>query len=121
MMTETTEKHGDLFGGALTDETVGSSKKVLDKMYGAGPMTGLQQFFTPPELSQFVSKVLAPVDAVLDLTAGNGALLRPYHQMARFGIEMTRITRRMQTTTLSPEMHRRLCLCSVLLVSGSTG
>ncbi len=33
-MTSQSEKHGQLFGGALTDEVLGSSRRVLQKARG---------------------------------------------------------------------------------------
>ncbi len=82
-------KRGALFGGALSDEALDSSRSVLGAHRGAG-QRGLQQFFTPPEAADFVQQIIDPYgrSAVLDPTAGNGALLSPWRQELRFGIEI---------------------------------
>ena len=84
------EKHGSLFGGALTDEVLDSSRKVLTKNRGRGALVGTQQFFTPLSASQLIAGVFGRPQAVLDPTAGSGALLAPYPMEARYGIEIDR-------------------------------
>lgn len=84
------EKHGSLFGGALTDEVLDSSRKVLTKHRGRGALVGTQQFFTPLSASQLIAAVFGRPQAVLDPTAGSGALLAPYPMESRYGIEIDR-------------------------------
>ena len=82
------EKHGSLFGGAMTEEVLASSRKVLSRHRGSGAFTGLQQWFTPPQGAQLISSVFGGPDSVLDPTAGAGSLLAPYPEARRFGIEI---------------------------------
>ena len=82
------EKHGSLFGGAMTEEVLASSRKVLSRHWGSGAFTGLQQWFTPPRGGQLISSVFGGPDSVLDPTAGAGSLLAPYPEARRFGIEI---------------------------------
>ncbi len=85
-------KRGELFGGALTDEALDSSRRVLSANRGnKNALVGLQQWFTLPAAAQLIADVFcsrgAP-DAVLDPTAGSGALLAPFSPGRRFGIEI---------------------------------
>lgn len=87
------EKHGGLFGGALTEEVLASSRRVLSNPRGNKNATvGLQQWFSPPEAAQLIAGVMADrhgaPGAVLDPTAGAGALLEPFPAEKRFGIEI---------------------------------
>lgn len=82
------EKHGSLFGGALTDEVLDSSRSVLKKHRGGGSTVGLQQWFTPEPAARLIADVVGRVDAVLDPTAGAGSLLAPFDVAARYGIEI---------------------------------
>jgi intein/homing endonuclease len=87
------EKHGSLFGGALTEEVLGSSRRVLSKARGNENVTvGLQQWFSPPEAARLIAGVFndryGSPGAVLDPTAGAGALLGPFPAGKRFGIEI---------------------------------
>ena len=50
-------KRGELFGGALTDEALDSSKSVLGTNRGGG-LQGLQQFYTPPEAAKFIKEAI---------------------------------------------------------------
>ena len=85
----THEKHGSLFGGALTEEALDSSRKVLSRHRGVGSsLVGLQQWFMPLPAGQLIAAVFGRPAAVLDPTAGAGDLLAPYPQEARFGIEI---------------------------------
>lgn len=85
------EKHGGLFGGALTDEALDSSRKVLQGSRGNKNATvGLQQWFSPPEAARLIHAVVGPSNAVLDPTAGSGALLEPFAEGSRYGIEIDR-------------------------------
>ncbi len=87
------EKHGSLFGGALTEEVLDSSRRVLSHARGNKNATvGLQQWFSPPEAAELIAGVFtdrfgSPA-AVLDPTAGAGALLEPFSPGRRFGIEI---------------------------------
>jgi hypothetical protein len=82
-------KRGELFGGALTDEALDSSRSVLGAHRGFG-LRGLQQFYTPPEAAGFIKNAIDPLgrSPVLDPTAGNGALLAPWPREQRFGVEI---------------------------------
>ena len=82
-------KRGELFGGALTDEALDSSRSVLGTTR-FGDMRGLQQFYTPPEVAAFIKQAIDPLGRlpVLDPTAGNGALLAPWPREQRFGVEI---------------------------------
>ena len=86
------EKHGSLFDGALTDEVLDSSKRVLSRARGQARTVGLQQWFSPPEAAGLIAGVFGSryhtPAAVLDPTAGAGALLAPYPPESRFGIEI---------------------------------
>ena len=82
-------KRGELFGGALTDEALDSSRSVLRRGRTGGTV-GLQQFYTPPQAASFIKDVIDPLGrlAVLDPTAGDGALLSPWPREQRFGVEI---------------------------------
>jgi SNF2 family DNA or RNA helicase len=75
---------GGRLTGTVTDDMLDSSKSVLESYRGRGTR-GLQQFFSPPECAELVHKVFKDV-AVVDLTAGNGALISKFTN--RFGIEI---------------------------------
>ncbi len=51
-----TEKHGSLFGSALTDEVLDSSRSVLKKHRGGSSTVGLQQWFTPPPAARLAAE-----------------------------------------------------------------
>ncbi len=82
-------KGGKLFGGALTDEALDSSRSVLGTTQ-FGNTRGLQQFYTPPEVAAFIKQAIDPLGRlpVLDPTAGDGALLAPWPREQRFGVEI---------------------------------
>jgi hypothetical protein len=87
--TTAVAKRGTLRGGALTDEVMASSQSVLHP--GRGGQRGLQQYFAPPEAAGLIALVFdSTTDLVLDPTAGNGALLAPYEELQRFGVEIDR-------------------------------
>jgi hypothetical protein len=65
-----------------------SSQSVLHA--GRGGQRGLQQYFAPSEAAALIARVFDSGDLVLDPTAGNGALLAPYEQSQRFGVEIDR-------------------------------
>ena len=49
------EKHGNLIGGAATDEALFSSRRVLSSHRGNRDATiGLQQWFSPPEAADLI-------------------------------------------------------------------
>jgi hypothetical protein len=77
---------GGRLTGTVTDDMLDSSKSVLQSYRGRGTR-GLQQFFSPPECAELVHKVFNDV-AVLDLTAGNGALISKFPEDNRFGVEI---------------------------------
>ena len=84
------EKHGSLFGGALDEGVLASSRKVLSRNRGGDFFTGLQQWFSPLPAAQLISEVFGAPDIVLDPAAGAGSLLCPYPDDRRFGIEIDR-------------------------------
>lgn len=63
-----------------------SSRSVLQTYRGRGTR-GLQQYFSPPEAAELVHKVFGDV-AVVDLTAGDGALISRFPRSHRFGVEL---------------------------------
>jgi hypothetical protein len=82
-------KRGELSGAALSEEALDSSRSVLGAHRGL-QQRGLQQFYTPPEAAELMKAVIDPHArfAVLDPTAGNGALLSPWPAERRYGIEI---------------------------------
>jgi hypothetical protein len=88
--TDAAGKRGALTGGALTEEALDSSRGVLQSARPGTGQRGLQQFFTPPEAANFIKAVIDPagICPVLDPTAGSGALLDPWRQGLRYGIEL---------------------------------
>lgn len=80
-------KRGELTDGALSDEVLDSSPSVLHSTRG-GAMRGLQQFYSPTEAGELIAAVNGRDLATLDPTAGDGALLAPISENARFGIEI---------------------------------
>jgi len=80
------EKGGKLNAETTTDEMLDSSRTVLQNYRGRGTR-GLQQFFSPPQAADLVFNVFENV-TTLDLTAGDGALLRRFPQELRFGVEI---------------------------------
>jgi hypothetical protein len=82
-------KRGQLYGGALSEEALDSSRSVLGSHRGLA-QRGLQQFFSPREAAALIKSVIDPSGrcAVVDPTAGDGALLSPWPQEQRFGIEI---------------------------------
>lgn len=92
-LTLLTGKKGRLEGGALTDEALASSRKVLTGHRGQKDnLIGLQQWFTPAYAANLIAAAFGAgynePSAVLDPTAGSGALLAPYPREKRFGIEI---------------------------------
>jgi hypothetical protein len=83
-------KRGSLTGAALSDEVFDSSPTLLRTSRGGRAVTGLQQYFTPPEAADLVAAVNGRTASTLDLTAGNGALLAGVDPDLRFGIEIDR-------------------------------
>ncbi|MBJ7469704.1 MAG: hypothetical protein JHD16_00300 [Solirubrobacteraceae bacterium] len=87
MPTGMDAKGAALLGGALSDEALASSTRVLaGGRHGSG--VGLQQYFTPPEAAELIADVFGRNLTVLDPTAGAGDLLAPYPHHLRFGIEI---------------------------------
>lgn len=86
-------KRGRIEGGALTKEALDSSRKVLTANRGQkNNLVGLQQWFSPPEAANLIAESFCEgyeyPRAVLDPTAGSGALLAPFASGKRFGIEL---------------------------------
>lgn len=78
------QKASRIEGGLVSQEFIDShaSEASLDK--------GAQQFFTPPEAAKLIHTVIDPANnlAVIDLTAGDGALLAPFKDGSRYGVEI---------------------------------
>lgn len=81
-------KRGSLTGAALTNEVFDSSPTLLQGARGGKAITGLQQYFTPPEAAELTALVNGRRVPTLDLTAGDGGLLAPLEPDFRFGIEI---------------------------------
>ena len=82
-------KRGNLHGGALTEEVLASSRTILSPARGnKNAFVGLQQYFSPPQAAELIAAVFGDQKAVLDPTAGSGALLSDFADEARFGIEI---------------------------------
>lgn len=80
------QKGGSLEGGTASEEALASSKSLLDKSrFG---FKGAQQFFSPPELADFVSKMIIGRIPVFDPTAGDGSLLKNFEPGYSFGVEL---------------------------------
>lgn len=78
---------GSRLTGTITDEMVESSDSIFKK--GQFTQKGLQQFFTPPDVAEFIYEAMGrPYEPAIDLTAGNGALLKPFPRYRRFGVEI---------------------------------
>jgi SNF2 family DNA or RNA helicase len=83
----TNQKGTALVGGALTDETLASSKSILTKTTYGG-QKGLQQFYSPDGLATLVRRIVGIRVNVLDPTAGDGSLLRMIDPNHAFGVEI---------------------------------
>jgi hypothetical protein len=87
-------KHGTIEGGLLTDDFFESAGNILSSQRGGSATIGAQQLFTPPEVAEFIAKVLVMNPGTergptFDPTgAGAGNLLAPFAH--RFGIEIDR-------------------------------
>jgi hypothetical protein len=84
-------KRSRLEGGAISEEAIESSPSVLHSAGYRSQPRGLQQFFSPQEASQLAHDVFTEqgrVPAVIDPTAGNGALLEAFPRDLRFGVEI---------------------------------
>jgi hypothetical protein len=82
------QKRQRLSGGAASEEAVASSPTVLGTT-AHGQAAGLQQYFSPPELSEFCQQALGGAgEPVLDVTAGDGSLLGAWDRHLCFGVEV---------------------------------
>ncbi len=82
-------KRGALTGAALSDEVLDSSPSVLRPIRGAKTaVTGLQQFFSPPEAAKLIAAVNGRSLSTFDPTAGDGSLLAAIDPDFRFGVEI---------------------------------
>lgn len=88
-------KRGALTGAALTAEVFDSSPSLLRPNRG-GSSTGLQQYFSPPEVAELVAAVNGSDLPTLDLTAGDGSLLAAVDdgQSPPFSVGLTLTQRR---------------------------
>ena len=85
------QKRGEVRDGVLTEEVLDSSKSILQSARGSyGTVKGVQQWFTPPPVAQFIGQVIGRYTPTIDLTAGGGHLLEPIHKPYRYGIEIDR-------------------------------
>jgi hypothetical protein len=74
------QKGNAVTGGALSDEAVASTDVFDGK--------GLQQFYSPSELATLVKRVIGSRVAALDLTAGDGSLLKSLDPPYSYGVEL---------------------------------
>ena len=81
-------KHGEIGGAALSEEVLASSKTLLNEHRNSGKTVGLQQYFTPPEVAEFVATVIGRHVPVIDPQAGNGSMLQGFYAANRFGLEI---------------------------------
>lgn len=82
-------KRGRISGGAATLEALSSSQTILNPARGnKAAFVGLQQYFSPPEAAELIGRVMSEAHAVLDPQAGDGALLSPFPEECRYGIEI---------------------------------
>ncbi|MCG3144179.1 MAG: hypothetical protein HONDAALG_01572 [Gammaproteobacteria bacterium] len=81
------QKGSLLSGGAITEEVLASSRSILTPSKYTTEK-GLQQFFTPEPVAQWISRVTLLGQPVLDPTAGSGNLLQPHSTGNRYGIEI---------------------------------
>ncbi len=89
MAPAATGKRGALSGGSLAQADVFASSGHLLAPTRNGGTRGLQQYFTPPEVSALAEAVFGLRNHdVFDPTAGNGALLTSAAQGQRFGVEI---------------------------------
>jgi len=88
------QKGSHVEGGLLTDEFLDSAANVLQSHRNRSATKGAQQFFTPPEVADFIASVLVDepgkeIDPTFDpVGAGTGNLLQPFAH--RYGIEIDR-------------------------------
>lgn len=92
MSTTTTEpigaKGSRVFGGAASAEALASSPAVL-RPSGLLAAKGLQQHYTPVEAATLAGRVMgAGACNVVDLTAGDGALMGAWPADLRYGVEL---------------------------------
>lgn len=91
-MTNENQKGGSLEGAALTQETLASSKSILDKNQFGNATKGLQQFYTPEEAARLIHSVIDHGTYgglnVLDPTAGDGSLLKFFDPGYSWGVEI---------------------------------
>lgn len=80
------QKGTALVGGLLTDEVFASTDSIHTKGQ-FGIQRGAQQFYTPDEAAQLVRKIMGDVPT-LDITAGDGSLLRYFDKPNSFGVEI---------------------------------
>jgi len=70
----------------MSDEAIGSSVGIFHKGQHGG-MKGLQQFFTPDKAAGLVHDIIGDVN-VIDLTAGDGSLLKHFQSQYCYGVEI---------------------------------
>ncbi|MCA9417347.1 MAG: hypothetical protein KC917_13790 [Candidatus Omnitrophica bacterium] len=78
------QKGSKLTGGAVTEEVLASSKTILTPSKYTEEK-GLQQFFTPEPVAEWISTVTGKGHPTLDPTAGAGNLLKPHSANFRYG------------------------------------
>ncbi len=81
------QKGSKLIGGAVTEEVLASSKNILTASKYTGEK-GLQQFFTPEHVAEWIAQITGKGVPVFDPTAGNGNLLNAHLEGMRYGIEI---------------------------------
>ncbi|MCA9443579.1 MAG: SAM-dependent DNA methyltransferase, partial [Candidatus Omnitrophica bacterium] len=81
------QKGSKLTGGAVTEEVLASSKTILAPSKYTEEK-GLQQFFTPELVADWIASATGKGHPTLDPTAGSGNLLTPHSTGSRYGIEI---------------------------------
>jgi len=81
------QEKGGKVTGIVTEDMVDSSPSVLQSYRGRGTK-GLQQYFTPEDVAKFIARVFGHETIAVDLTAGDGGLLRGFRQDYRYGVEI---------------------------------
>lgn len=88
-MSITAQKQNRITGALVDEEILASSKSIFDQSRGAiGNMKGLQQYFTPLAVADFIATVIGPETPVIDTTAGSGSMLKGFETSYRYGIEI---------------------------------
>lgn len=81
------QKGQKLAGGSATLEVLESSRTVLSPGRN-GQARGIQQFFTPRAVADWIASIVGAHRACFDPTAGDGSLLAGFDARRRYGVEI---------------------------------